>query len=124
MYIYIYIYIRVGEGKEGDLAIFRERALRFWKHASGNVPCDSCAVLRWLPGLGSSPGINHTIWYRQSGSVSLAGMKPVFQGLAGALSNAFTCTGIKHWPKARCGNEVIATDFNPTPDNATTAPYP
>ena len=33
-------------------------------------------------------------------------------------------TRIRHWPKARCGNEVIATDFNPTPDNATTAPYP
>ena len=100
------------------------RGSRRWQHSSGNVPCDSCAVLRWLPGLGSSPGINHTIWYRQSRSVSLAGMKPVFQGLAGALSNTCTCTRIRHWLKVRCGNGVIASDFNPTPDNATTAPYP
>ena len=33
-------------------------------------------------------------------------------------------TRVRHWPKARCGNEVVATDLNPTPDNATTAPYP
>ena len=75
------------------------RGSRRLQHSSGNVPCDSCAVLRWLPGLGSSPGINHTIWYRQSRSVYLAGMRPVFQWLVGALSK--TCadapvSGISH----------------------------
>ena len=82
-----FIYVNIlGEGWRVDLAIFRERALRFWQHSSGNVPCDSCTVIRWLPGLGSSPGINNTIWYRRSRSVYLAGMRPVFQWLVGALS--------------------------------------
>ena len=74
-----------------------------------------------------SPGV---FWPRVDSRMLRASSAPRQRTMAGSrllktspFQDACGRTRVRHWPKPRCGNEVIATDFNPTPDNAT-APYP